>query len=444
MNRQLRYLDSLQASGIRPGLPRIRAVLREAGSPHRSYPSVLVAGTNGKGSTAATIASIVRSSGYRTGFYSSPHLIDIRERWMIDGEMVPMEMLTGAIDRMRHAAKRAGISPTYFEALTIIGFMIFEETGCELAVLEVGMGGRLDATNVVRPLASVITPVAFDHLSYLGTTLRSIAREKAGIIHRASIVLTSNTDPVVLGVIEKRARRFDAPLHVLSREVSQRNPQTASGAHFELTTPTERYQLDSPLSGNHQLDNLSLAVRTAEELRPHFSRITPESITGGVRDTRWRGRLEAFPVGGRTVYVDGAHNPSAAEAVARFVREHLDAPRTLVFGVMSDKAVGEICATLFPCFDRLVLTRPDSPRAASLEELEREASRYSIPWLGFQRPEDALRNAIADGSGPVVVCGSLYLAGDAVSFLTRITASASATISSSEESTRATSIQRFR
>jgi dihydrofolate synthase / folylpolyglutamate synthase len=182
----LEWLDSLQGSGIRPGLTRMRAMLRALGDPHRRYPSIIVAGTNGKGSTAATIASILHVSGYRTGIYTSPHLVSIFERWTIDGEPISESSLVTAIEAMHEAADRIGILPTYFEALTIIAFIVFANAGCEIVVLEVGMGGRLDATNVVRPLASVITPIGFDHMEYLGTTLRQIAGERGSFIAEQS------------------------------------------------------------------------------------------------------------------------------------------------------------------------------------------------------------------------------------------------------------------
>ncbi|HEX7832913.1 MAG TPA: Mur ligase family protein, partial [Thermoanaerobaculia bacterium] len=185
----LDWLDSLQGSGIRPGLDRMRALLRALGNPQRAYPSIIVAGTNGKGSTSAMLASILTASGKRTAHYTSPHLVDVRERWTINGQNIDATLLDDCIIAMQDAATRIGITPTYFEALTLIAFIAFARAKCDIAVLEVGMGGRLDATNVVKPLAAVITPVGMDHMEYLGNTLRAIAREKAGVIHRGALVL---------------------------------------------------------------------------------------------------------------------------------------------------------------------------------------------------------------------------------------------------------------
>src|SRR5436305_7183398 len=187
-------------------LEHMRVLTEALGHPERRFPSVIVAGTNGKGSTSATLASILHESGYRTGLYTSPHLVDLRERWMIGGAPIDEELLTHAIALLQRAS--VAIVPTYFEALTLIAFIAFREAQCGVAVLEVGMGGRLDATNVVRPVASIITPIGFDHMEYLGRTLRKIASEKAGVIHRGAVVLTTNTDDVVLGVLRERAAKF--------------------------------------------------------------------------------------------------------------------------------------------------------------------------------------------------------------------------------------------
>src|SRR5689334_20143320 len=301
----LQYLDSLQGSGIRPGLSRIRAMLRALRHPERAYESIIVAGTNGKGSTSSMIASILRQSGTRVGLYTSPHLVDLRERWMIDGAMIAPELLDASINELREAAERIGITPTYFEALTVVAFIAFARAGCEVAVLEVGMGGRLDATNVVKPIAAVITPIGFDHTEYLGNTIRKIAGEKAGVIHRGAIVMTSNEDRVILDVIRKRAAKFGSEFHVVREE------------HH------------TPLVGDFQRRNAALAVATARALG-----VNEAAIERGVASTRWRGRLEHLRVRGKDVWIDGAHNAHAARAIAAFI-ERLPRPRTLVFGIMS-------------------------------------------------------------------------------------------------------------
>ena len=395
MSDPLHWLDRLQGSGIRPGLGRTRTILRRLAHPHRAYPSVIVAGTNGKGSTSATLASILHASGYRVGHYTSPHLVDIRERWAIGGAPITHELLAQSIEALRSGAAAAGITPTYFEALTIIAFIAFQQAACDVAVLEVGMGGRLDATNVVRPVAALITPIGFDHMEYLGTSLRAIAAEKAGVIHRGAIVLTSNHDPVVLEVLRRRAASFD-------------------GRVIEVD---ENDALPTPLHGDFQRANVALAVRAARELAPQFASVTEETIRRGVAETRWRGRLERFEVAGREVWVDGCHNAHAVRAVLPFVVRTLSRPRTLVFGMMADKDVDEVAALLFPQFDRIIATDPYPPRSLGVGAIVELAKSFGAEAEGIAAPEAAIRAALADGSGPVFVGGSLYLAGSAIAFL---------------------------
>jgi dihydrofolate synthase/folylpolyglutamate synthase len=386
----LLWLDSLQGSGIRPGLGRMRALLRQLGNPERSCPSIIVAGTNGKGSTSATLASILNASGYRTGLYTSPHMVDIRERWMIGGTMIDEASLSDAIDRLRTAAARAGILPTYFEALTLIAFIAF--ANCDVAVLEVGMGGRLDATNVVRPLAALITPIGFDHTEFLGTTIRQIAAEKAGVIHRGAIVLTSNDDPLVLAVLRRRAEKFGCPFHVVT------------SAHR------------TPLPGAFQQRNAALAVLAAEELRPVLPKITPQSIERGVAATRWRGRLERVERGGKEIWIDGGHNAHAIAAIAPFIAERVLPPRLLVFGIMSDKDVADVTAALFPMFECVIATEPYPPRSVRAVELVSIARAMSIEAITEAEPRRAIERALASKYQSVVIAGSLYLAGAAIEF----------------------------
>ncbi|HEX7191071.1 MAG TPA: folylpolyglutamate synthase/dihydrofolate synthase family protein, partial [Thermoanaerobaculia bacterium] len=361
------------------------ALLRELKHPERAYRSVIVAGTNGKGSTSAMIESIVRASGARTGFYSSPHLVDIRERWMIDGAPIDPDLLDRSIDELRAAGDRAGIAPTYFEALTVIAFIAFARAGCELAVLEVGMGGRLDATNVVKPIASVITPIGLDHQEFLGETIGKIAFEKAGVIHRGAIVLTSNDDERVLHVLRRRAEKF--------------------GSRFIVV----RDEHDTPLAGAFQRRNAALAVATARALG-----IGERAIEAGVKRTRWRGRLECLHVGDKEIWIDGGHNPHAVAQTAPFIDTNVPRPRLLVFGIMSDKDVKAVTGKLFPLFDRIITTEPYPPRSVLADSFQ---GTTAIP-----DPDDAFRAALASGERSIVITGSLYLAGAALRFFDKIAA----------------------
>jgi dihydrofolate synthase/folylpolyglutamate synthase len=381
----LDWLDSLQGSGIRPGLGRMRTLLRALGNPHHAVPAIIVAGTNGKGSTSAMLAAILSASGKRTAHYTSPHLVDIRERWTIDGRNIDSALLDESIRAMQDAAQRTGITPTYFEALTLIAFIAFAKANCAITVLEVGMGGRLDATNVVKPVASVITPVGMDHMEYLGNTLRAIAREKAGVIHRNALVLTTNDDPIVLDVIRKRAAQFGARvIHV-----------------------TEEHH--SPLAGDFQKRNAALAVRTAHELG-----IDDDAIARGVANTRWRGRLERIGIEGKTIWIDGGHNAHAIAQTAPFFDANVARPRLLVFGMMSDKDVPPVVSKLFHLFDRIIATEPYPPRSVRADSFEGA--------IAIANPVDAFRAALASSERNIVITGSLYLAGAAIAFFDKIRA----------------------
>jgi dihydrofolate synthase/folylpolyglutamate synthase len=389
----LDWLDSLQASGIRPGLARMRALLRPLGRPERAYPSIILAGTNGKGSTAAALESILRSSGYRAALYTSPHLVDIRERWLIDGKMIDPHLLEQSIELLRDAARQTSITPTYFEALTLIAFIAFRQARCEIAVLEVGMGGRLDATNVVQPIAAIITPIGIDHTEYLGSTLRMIAAEKAGVIHRSAVVvLTSNDDPRVLAVLRRRAEKF--------------------GNRFIVV----RDDYDTPLPGSFQRRNAALAVRAAQELRKQLPRITAESIERGIAALRWRGRLERLCAEGKEIWIDGCHNVHAVTAIGPFIRDHLRPPRLLVFGIMRDKAIEPVADLLFPLFECVIATEPYPPRSAAAADLAALARSRGIEAYAEPQPQRAIERALRSGQRTIFIGGSLYLAGAAVEY----------------------------
>jgi dihydrofolate synthase/folylpolyglutamate synthase len=427
----LLWLDALQGSGIRPGLSRMRALLRELGNPERACPSIIVAGTNGKGSTSSTLASILNASGYRTALYTSPHLVELRERWMIGGSMISSEMLGIAIEKLRVAADRAGIVPTYFEALTLLAFIAFADAKCEVMVLEVGMGGRLDATNVVRPLAALITPIGFDHTEYLGTTIRQIAGEKAGVIHRGAIVLTSNDDPRVLGVLRHRAAMFGNPFHVvttthatpLAGDFQQRNAALAVRAAEELRSLLPTRSAGGPPAGppparRHVAENRQrVAGGPADEPSAlRAAQITSESIELGVATTRWRGRLEKIERGGKTIWIDGGHNGHAIAAIVPFIAQHVPAPRLLVFGIMSDKNVAEVTSALFPLFDAIIATEPYPPRS---ELASRLVSLAGDRGVAESDPRTAFERALATDYQSIVIAGSLYLAGAAIEFFSR-------------------------
>ena len=392
MSEHLAWLDALQGSGIRPGLTRMRAVLRKLNHPQDAYRSIIVAGTNGKGSTSATLASILIASGYKTGLYTSPHLVDLRERWMINREMIDERLLEDSIKSLREASRKARITPTYFEALTLIAFIAFREARCDVVVLEVGMGGRLDATNVVKPLAALITPIGLDHTEFLGNTLREIASEKAGVIHRGTIVLTTNRNLGILYTLRQRAKKYGNRFVVVNDE----HP--------------------SPLAGDFQRQNVALAVRAARELRARFRRITPQTIERGVSETRWRGRLEHIEYGEKTIWIDGFHNAHAAAVIAPFIAKNLPPPRLLVFGIMRDKAVDTVAKLLFPQFDCVITTEPYPPRSVSAADLAALAGTMQVQSIAEPDPARAFDEALRSPQRSIFIGGSLYLAGAAIHY----------------------------
>ena len=415
-NQAVAYLDSLIGSGIRPGLDRMKQLLEEAGNPERSVPAILIAGTNGKGSTAATLSAILRAAGYRTGLYTSPHLVDLEERWRIDEAAVTSESFVAAVGRLEQCATAVGFLPTYFEALTLLAFFIFEENSCDLSVLEVGMGGRLDATNVAEPVLSIITRIDYDHQEWLGNTIEEIAREKLGIARRGVPLVVSGQPDEVEVLMGQKCRELGCFMHLVSEETRIDTFRTAvGGSAFSLSTPRGHYTLKSPLVGHHQAENVSTAVRAAEILTERFPQIDEQAIVEGTGSTIWRGRLESFDVAGRLVIVDGAHNPAGTKSAADFIAS-LPGPRALVFGALSDKDIAAMLLSLEGLFVRVFLTAPDSDRSAAPESLIGSVGCENVQVVSDSTEAITLALA-APGMTTVVICGSLYLAGSAIRLL---------------------------
>ena len=409
------WLASLMGSGIRPGLERMKALMGEIPV---NRPFVTVAGTNGKGSTAATIDSILHASGLSTLLFTSPHLVDLRERWRIDGADVEIAELGDSIRHLRRIVRNVGITPTYFEALTLIAFLLAERRSVDVAVLEVGMGGRLDATNVVDADVAAISMVSFDHAEWLGSTIGEIAAEKAGILKRGTRGVTSNTDPVVLAALTNRAAEVEASLEQLEDRCRIAPEESVEGrTPFELDTPNGRYRLASPLRGDHQIRNVALAVRAAELFgETRGIRMSRPDVELGVAKARWRGRLEVHRMGERTLVIDGAHNEAGTETLARFIEMNLEGSTLLVFGCLRDKEIARMIGRIAPAVDGVVLTRVDSERAADPRDV-RNLIDSAIDVEIVEPADDAIAGAWASDVTNVVVGGSLYLAGDAVRFV---------------------------
>lgn len=430
-------------------LAHMRVLLRALENPERSFPGVLVAGTNGKGSTAATLASILRASGVRTGLYTSPHLARINERIQI-GESAAFKeisdddfaLLHDLVDRTAERLVSEGElpwHPSFFEMLTAMAFEYFLRRKVEIAVLEVGMGGRLDATNVVEPRVSVITDISLDHQKFLGDTVAEIAFEKAGIIRPGGVVVTLPQQPQANDVIGRAimdlgARAANAVPYVPPVSPASAEYRVMSGPRngiAEAAAPVSRYPMqvmgeeilvETPLLGRHQLRNVALAIAAAEELGRQKFPVTAASIERGIRETRWPGRFQVVPAAaGAPEYVfDVAHNPAGAWALRSTLSAgYAERPITFIFGAMRDKAIGEMAEILFPLAERVIATHADNPRSASAEEIRKAASRTSTPIE--EATDMAAALVMAQGPAPagtvVVITGSIYIVGEAMRLL---------------------------
>jgi dihydrofolate synthase/folylpolyglutamate synthase len=419
----LNYLAALghELRGVRFGLEAITTILSSLGHPHRQYPTAIVAGTNGKGSTSVILASILEHAGYRTGLYTSPHLVRVNERMQINGREISDEDFAQSFSEIQQTVDRLleqkslEFRPSFFEFLTATAFLHFARARAEFAVLEVGMGGRLDATNITEPRVAVITNIDLDHQEFLGTTHAAIAWEKAGVIKRGRPVVSACAHPEAAAVIRRRCAELEAPLvetAALSRLANLRHRE--GRYEFDFALDGDYFSnLILPLLGRFQVENAVAAVTAAWQLRQEGMRITHAAILEGLRHASWPGRLELIhdrPL----VLLDGAHNPAGAREIAAFVQEHLAGRRLrLVFASMRDKAIGEISEILFPLAEEVYLTRPEQPRAASPEEIL-AAARCGTPQIFLEaEPVRAFERAY-QASAPedvILAAGSLFLVG---------------------------------
>jgi dihydrofolate synthase/folylpolyglutamate synthase len=426
------------ASNRKFDLAHMRRLAEALGNPQRKLQSVLIAGTNGKGSTAATLASIAQTAGYRTGLYTSPHLLRVNERIQIDQEPISDAEFAVIYDRVEECARdlvsRGELPwhPSFFEMLTAMAVEYFASAGVELAVLEVGMGGRLDATNIVDPYISVITDIDFDHQNFLGNTLPEIAHEKAGILRPRGTVVLLPQHPIVneaLGkeIMDRDAHAVSAVKHMPSMTPGADATASAMSAGsniFTLAVLGKEITVDFPLAGRHQLRNLALAITTAEELNNFGFDISAENVEQGVRSTRWPARFQVIPSedGFPEIVLDVAHNPAGAWALRSALSTfYEDRPLTFIFGAMRDKAIREISDILFPLADRVIATQAENPRAASAQEIAEFGAHAQTEILPAKSVLEALERArtLAGHEGVIVITGSIYIVGEALGILTR-------------------------
>jgi dihydrofolate synthase/folylpolyglutamate synthase len=404
-------------------LENTRRVLERLGNPERKFRSIHIAGTNGKGSVAAMVERALRAAGHKTGLYTSPHLVRINERIAVGGAAVSDEEFAAAFGDVEEVVEallaegRLPDHPSFFETLTAMAFQHFARAGVEAAVLEVGMGGRLDATNVVTPDVSVITAIDFDHERYLGHSIEEIAGEKAGIIKPGVPVVSAAEHLVARRLAAERANSVGAPLVDVEADYRAEDVRAFDFGRYEFTIRAQggfEMQVAPSLRGEFQIRNALAAVATLRELERRGWKLSSDAIADGLRSAQWGGRMELVrrePL----VFLDGAHNPAGARQVRRFWEEHLAGRRIhLVYGTVRDKAVAEVAELLFPPVARVIVTQPSSPRAASASTIAQLAPDLNLEVVVAADPARALRAAL-EGARPndvVFVTGSLFLVGD--------------------------------
>lgn len=419
-----RELASPQQAHVQKfGLANIAALSAALGNPHLRIPCVHIAGTNGKGSTAAMLDSILRAAGIRSGLYTSPHLERINERIRIDGADISDEAFAAAWTRVHAAIEgllasgKLSAHPTYFECITALAFVAFVGGGVEFAVYEVGLGGRLDSTNIVDPEVAIITSIDFDHENFLGHSIREIASEKAGIIKEGATVVSSVERPEARAVIERRCEEMGARLVQIDEAWHIDSIEDSGGLYHAIVTMTESqepFSIAPPLAGRFQIRNALAATTAAHLLATRGFSITHKAIERGIATARWPGRLERLSER-PAIYLDGTHNPAGAKELLKFWGENFAGRRiVLVYGAMRDKAVDEIAGLLFPAADFVVLTEPMQPRAISAPVLGEMAAHLARKTTVIADPAKALEHAIemASPNDAIFATGSLYLVGD--------------------------------
>ena len=422
-----RYLQGIHASGVKFGLENVRTVLSALGQPHQKYPSVLVAGTNGKGSVCAMLTKVLSLHGFRVGLYTSPHLVRIEERFRIGEEPISprtfcrlLSILKGKVDELVEAGMLPS-TPTHFEMLTCLAFLFFESQNVDIAVLEVGMGGRLDATNVVTPLVSAITTVSKDHQEFLGRTLGRIAYEKAGIVKPGVPVVCGLTRGRGYEVIKKRARELKAPFFgVFDEKDAFRIIKGRNGYRFCYSRGEMTFRFTPGLRGEHQGRNAAIAIAAAQELSRRWKKLEKHKILRGIKEARWDGRLEIV-ARNPLVILDGAHNEEGARAVEVYARNFLPRPRTVVFGIMKDKNIVRVAGRLFPLARKIFLTSFPYKRAASPESIRAQAAAGRRGIFVEPDPRKAIQAALrlTPGQGSLLITGSLFLVGEAKKYFSR-------------------------
>lgn len=417
----LAYVYSLQQFGIKLGLSNIRKICSSLNNPQDNLKTIHIGGTNGKGSTAAILASVLQEAGYKTGLYTSPHLTDIKERIMTGNIPINQDRFSFLTDYIRGRIKDAGIKPTFFEFTTALALQYFAEEGVDIAVMETGMGGRLDATNIITPLVSVITNIAYDHTEHLGNTLKDIAKEKCGIIKEGVPVVTSESKENILAIIEESAKTAGSVTYVFGKDFHTASVKLTESysTFYYCGKKWKELLLKSPLTGKHQMFNLGAALYTIELLLQKGFAVTEHQLIRGVENTSWPGRLETVSANPHVI-LDGAHNHAGTIVLREFIEDVLLKKKghgkiILVFGVLKDKDVHKMLAELIPYSSDIIITSPHTERGFPVEDLRKILDQEGIIPKITNTVSDALSLAFSTAlsSDIIIVTGSLYIVGEA-------------------------------
>jgi len=403
------YLSSLNIDSMRFGLEAITELLLRLGNPQKSYKTILIAGTNGKGSTAAMTASILHSAGYKVGLYTSPHLIEVRERIVISGKKITKKEFSKTIEDVKNKLKQ---QVTYFEFLTAVAFLYFQRQHVDIAVLEVGLGGRLDATNVCKPIVSVITNIGLDHTAYLGDSLTAIAHEKAGIIKHKGVCVTAAKQKQVLKVLKSVCLDRRSKLYCLGCDIRIKSQKDGLLTYRSLQRNLKN--LPIPLKGNHQRSNAALALAAVELCGKNGFQIDDESISRGLANTHWEARLEILQ-NNPFFLLDGAHNPAGIRALCQTLKRDYSYRRLIfIFGALADKDYRKMLRIIASLSPKIILTQLKAGRAVPVDDMAKVLSKMRYPVIITENVGKAIERAQALAYPKDLICaaGSLYLAGE--------------------------------
>jgi dihydrofolate synthase/folylpolyglutamate synthase len=424
------YIYDLTKYGIKLGLKNINYLLYLLGEPHKKLKIIHVAGTNGKGSTCSSISSILQSDGYKVGLYTSPHLVDFAERIKINHKLIDRKKVSELLERIKPCIEKVADTPSYnhptfFEVITSMAFLYFFEEQVDFLVLEVGLGGRLDATNVCEPLISVITHIDYDHMDQLGNSLKEIAREKGGIIKPEGIVISSNQYEEVYNEIKKIAEEKNSLIYSVGREITYKIVKSdINGVIFDLKGIYHEYKnLHTPLLGRHQADNSATAISAIEALKIRGVNITEKAIRVGLEKVKWTGRLEIIQ-NNPILVLDGAHNPNGVKVVRDALKEIFSYHRLiLVLAIFADKDYKKMIQIIVPNADLIIATKTENPRATSPRIIAKEAAQYidQNKIIVTENIPQAINCALSNSNEDDLICitGSLYTVGEAKSYFNK-------------------------